>query len=1140
MTGTESRQHMDDEIRRELFGPLATDRNRGVPIDLSGTLTFKDWKSFDQVWHDSSTGEEVIRDMEPLRRYGVGLLFPTGTVNSDSLYGATGLPSDDVERDVDGAVVTDQSKSPKVDAPSDSDDFDLSETNTFQQSALGISARLRVQVGQALQIKIDYARYRAVKVRVEDSTRTIWVRSPVQLLAEITHEVASGAGGVVTVPTRLMNGSDPFPPILRVFARPTVGDTAETIMLTTVMENRSPGAGSGATMFQCGLRLSVSNGARIESYPEMPPIGGAMEEDESIDLLYREKRSFAIGHGCAATWGNIVDRAAEWVAADPLPSFELPSLTPDIMVNGAPLQVSMSELANSTDVGNHQLIRVVDEYRTWIDHQEEKAPDLEGRYQSAAGRHIFLCREALTRMEEGLEFLETRPLARRAFRLANEAMLYQQLRSRLARREASVGRDGTIQIEGAHPDPTPQASDGLWRPFQIAFLLATVPEIIDPTHQRRNLVDLIFFPTGGGKTEAYLGAAALSMFARRLREPSDAGTDVLMRYTLRLLTAQQFLRASALICVMEDIRSKNHDLGSEAFSIGIWLGGSTTPNNWKSAVEAHARLAKDPRADNPFLLLACPWCSCQFGSVSSSNGRSSSQLLGYVRVGPKVLFLCPDPKCRFSSGAGLPVHVVDEDIYASRPTFVIGTVDKFAMLAWTPAARAIFGLSRSGNRVLSPPSLIVQDELHLISGPLGSMVGLYETIIEDLCTAGKIKPKIIASTATIRRYERQVRDLYGRTEVRLFPPHGLTEGQSFFAETARDADGVQRDGRRYLGVMSPSLGSIQTVQVRVAAATLQGALGLDPDDRDPYWTNLNFLNSLRELGNTVSLIQSDIPDYLTGIRRRQALPPNAVRWPGRTMELTSRRKSDEITRAIDELGTAYPDPRAVDICLASNIIEVGVDIDRLSLMTIVGQPKTTAQYIQVSGRVGRKWSERPGLVVTIYGAAKPRDRSHYERFRSYHERLYAAVEPTSVTPFALPVLTRGLHGALLSRIRQVGEQDMMPDPFPGGGFDNARDLLRERAVQVDPDEIDAFDTVAGQRRREWELGERTAWSANLRGGDPAQGLMRFAGSAVLPGARQAITWDVPTSMRSVDAECQLSITSAYVEQDVRAAAGGEA
>jgi hypothetical protein len=795
----------------------------------------------------------------------------------------------------------------------------------------------------------------------------------------------------------------------------------------------------------------------------------------------------------------------------------------------------MKALADGTDEGTDQVETVLRLYAEWIAARTAEIDELPDRFRPAATRHMEFASDALQRMLAGWAMVGSDPTATQAFRWANEAMLYQQVRSNFPLREVERGKDDILRVKGVHPTPSVPAGRGTWRPFQIAFILASLPELVDPTNKARSLVDLIFFPTGGGKTEAYLGACAISLLARRLRDPKDAGTDTLMRYTLRLLTAQQFLRAASLVCVLEDIRDDNEAaLGESPFGIGIWLGGSSTPNSWKKAVDVLGKLRRNPQEQNLFLLLRCPWCGTQMGT--KPKGRGGQDVIGYEQVGQKVVLRCVDSQCRYSRRSGLPVHVVDEDIYAVRPSIVIGTVDKFAMMARRPEARNLFGFNADGEREVSPPGLIIQDELHLISGPLGSMVGLYEPVIDELCTDRRadepVSPKIIASTATIRRYEDQIKGLFGREGVALFPPHGLEEGRSFFAEPARLPSGELEPGRRYVGVMSASLGSMQTVQTRVAAAMLQAATMIPEADRDGYWTNLNFLNSLRELGNTVSLLESDVPDYLTGLVRRDGID---ARWPNRTMELTSRRRSDEIPKAIEQLQVRYAPGQerqdAIDICLASNIIEVGVDIDRLGLMTIVGQPKTTAQYIQVSGRVGRRADVSPGLVVTIYGAAKPRDRSHYERFRTYHQQLYAQVEPTSVTPFATPVLRRALHAAAVAYVRQVSPGDLPPYPFPAALFDEAIALLRERAVIADDTEVPILDRMADKRARQWDGWERTQWEANPPPwGDPKQGLMRYAGT--LPDLdSKATIWDVPTSMRNVDAECRLAISLAYAHAD---------
>lgn len=943
-----------------------------------------------------------------------------------------------------------------------------------------------------------------------------------------------------TVDTTSIRDEPRVAPTTQVYSRPVPGDNdPEMRLITIAVVNQAPGSGPQHALFQMGCVATAQAGLRIEAYPEVEH-ANRDHEQQSIDLLYRNKRTYAIGHGCAADWGPVVESATSWVSTEPLPAYEVASLTPNIYVTDEsgkriPVTVSMSALAEGSQHGRDQVETVLALYSEWIKQQEAQIPDLLPRFQDAARRHVALCHEALERMRTGWRLVDRDPIARRAFQLANRAMLLQQVRSRLPVRKVESGRDGVLRPKGSHPKPVVQPGQGNWRPFQVAFLLASLPELVDPTNPRRPLVDLIFFPTGGGKTEAYLGASAISLLARRLRNPSDGGTDTLMRYTLRLLTAQQFLRAASLVCVLEDIRSKAPDeFGDTPIGIGIWLGGNSTPNTWKRAVDVLGQLRRNPQAQNLFLLLRCPWCGTQMGTRPRRG--SGQDVIGYEQAGGKVLLRCVDSQCRFGGRKGLPVHVVDEDIYDVRPSIIIGTVDKFAMMAWRPMARRLFGLGNSGQREVSPPGLIIQDELHLISGPLGSMVGLYEPIIDDLCTDHRsrppLPPKIIASTATIRRYEDQINGLFGRDRVSLFPPHGLEEGHSFFAEQATLPDGSPEPGHRYLGIMSASLGSTQTVQVRVAAATLQAATGIPEPDRDGYWTNLNFLNSLRELGNTVSLLQSDVPDYLTGLRRRDEINP---RWPRNVMELTSRRRSDEIPKAIEQLEVPYGSQGCVDICLASNIIEVGVDIDRLGLMTIVGQPKTTAQYIQVSGRVGRRVDISPGLVITIYGAAKPRDRSHYERFRTYHQSLYAQVEPTSLTPFARPVLWRALHAAAVSHIRQVAPS-ARPHPFPKTEYNAAIALLRSRAERVDSDEVPVLERVAEVRAQQWDSWQRTTWEANAIGGDPKQGLMRYAGTLPDLDSRATI-WDVPTSMRNVDAECRLQISLSYSLQDAGFEAG---
>ncbi|MES2094207.1 MAG: helicase-related protein [Actinomycetota bacterium] len=1146
MTGSEARDIVEAAVRRELFGPARDEAPVGVPLDCSGgSVRFESPEASRGQFHEATSLEEILTQSDPLRRYGIGVLYSGAAQRGSAITSVSEAPED---LDITWVPGVASSEENPEEAPvevkgtlrydqADSDDFDLTDANTFKPSAMAVSFKCRIPVGGSVEITVRGASYEKISAHIPGlkQPRDWWLRKPLELKGSVPSQVLLGENNrLKNVEMSSAGPTGHMSPTTQIYSRPVPSEPGPELRLVTVaLVNNTAGSGPSSALFQMGFTVTAMDGLTIEPYPEVEPLESD-EEEQSIELLYRNKRTYAIGHGCAAEWDAEGQTTTAWVRADPLPAYEVVSLTPDVYVTNASgtrerVTVSMAALAVGSQVGRDQVETVLHLYDEWIARQEASIPDLLSRFQGAARRHMELCREALERMRNGWSLVGSSRIAERAFRLANEAMLYQQIRSRLPLRAVEGGKDGVLRPVGAHPAATPQQGQGNWRPFQIAFLLASLPELVEPTRPTRSLVDLIFFPTGGGKTEAYLGASAISLLARRLRDPNDSGTDTLMRYTLRLLTAQQFLRAASLVCVLEEIRSARIDeLGDSPFGIGIWVGGSSTPNNWKRAVEVLGQLRRNPQTQNLFLLLRCPWCGTQMGT--KPRGRAGQDVIGYEQVGPKVIFRCVDSQCRYSDRKGLPIHVVDEDIYEVRPSIIIGTVDKFAMMAWRPQVGRLFGLGDDGSREVSPPGLIIQDELHLISGPLGSMVGLYEPVIDELCTDRRasepVPPKIIASTATIRRYEDQIRGLFGREQVSLFPPHGLEEGHSFFAEPATDIEGRPEPGRRYVGIMSASLGSMQTVQVRVAAATLQAASNIPEPDRDGYWTNVNFLNSLRELGNTVSLLESDVPDYLTGLRRRDGIDP---RWPRHTMELTSRRRSDEIPKAIEQLQVTYGQQGCVDICLASNIIEVGVDIERLGLMTIVGQPKTTAQYIQVSGRVGRRADVSPGLVLTIYGAAKPRDRSHYERFRTYHQQLYAQVEPTSVTPFATPVLRRALHAAAIAYIRQVAPSSN-PHPFPRAEYDDAIALLRTRAALVDPDELAVFDRMADRRARQWNSWERTIWEANVIGGDPKQGLMRRAGT--LPDLdSKAMIWDVPTSVRNVDAECRIRISIAYAQAD---------
>tara|TARA_B100001971_G_C18255904_1_gene582062 strand:- start:1779 stop:3680 length:1902 start_codon:yes stop_codon:yes gene_type:complete len=632
-----------------------------------------------------------------------------------------------------------------------------------------------------------------------------------------------------------------------------------------------------------------------------------------------------------------------------------------------------------------------------------------------------------------------------------------------------------------------------------------------------------------------------------------------MRYTLRLLTAQQFQRATALICAMEYLRDQHEDqLGTEKFSIGIWLGSSFTPNfrNKSShmspgAVQVVKGLKKGDRwTKNKLLVIRCPWCAAQIGPPrpdqkgirKEAQDCNTSLAPGYDIYGKTILIGCNDNSCHFyidGMRGGLPVYLVDEDIYENRPTLLIGTVDKFAQLSWSPKCRSIFGIGPEGTRDASPPNIIIQDELHMISGPLGSMIGLYETVIEELCTDRREgiehRPKIISSTATIRRYKEQVRALFAREGTYLFPPPAVKASDSFFSRYAvEDETGVLKNPKYYVGVYAPGYGSLQSVQVRVLSSLMQAPLSLpeESSERDPWWTLMVYFNSFRELGTTISLYEHDIVNYISkDIKGRKGIADfkklrDTLKW--KIHELTGRIGDEVVTEKLEMLDIHYsPESfEGIDACLATSIIEVGVDINRLSVMCVVGQPNTTSQYIQVTGRIGRDWTKRPGVVFMLYNHTSPRDLSHFEKFRSFHENLYERVEPTSVTPFALPVLERALHGALIAFCRQKARLEELDRPMslPEGYLEQFKNVILERVQKIDSRLVKDVEQVFEKRQDEFNRWERVLWEEES--GSPDVPLLVRGGNYIKADWRGRC-WETPNSLRNVDAACEAVITGLY-------------
>jgi len=1136
-THIENRRKICDFLRRELVGPAPL----GEPVDPSRDFSFDSYNDF-LLPRCQTNGEEILQRERPAIRYGVGVLYPQhGPKDEDAAQELDDGTEESAQATLEESAEDDINVMQRRTQAAEEEDFegyDLSDVNAARPSSMGISFLARLSPRGTIRVSVTGGTYVEKPVKVRGTERAWWLRRPVRK--------------ELTIAARDLDATDecewtkgweegPLRLALWVLSRPF---GANSRLLTVCLVNRSSGRSDTHSLFQAGVEVAVEcpdRSAEILPYPK-PPGPEFDAEEESLALLYRDSQTYAVGHGCSADWSRGPEGSVTSAFSSSLPLVEIPSITPSIHdEDGKEIRVSMAELAGLVDVADpfSDIDRICELYEAWVEERFAQVSKLDKRYQGPAKSNLARCSDVAQRIRQGMLYLKSDQRARRAFELANHAILLQQLRSVGDLRKAeynSSARRFVFSPPRSDPDPRhPPDGRGYWRPFQIAFILMCLRSSVDGSAPDRKTVDLLWFPTGGGKTEAYLGLAAFSLFHRRLKRPDDTGVHVLMRYTLRLLTAQQFQRAAGLICAMEYLRRQlPGELGTEPFSIGIWVGSGATPNTRKDGLKALQELNDGRRTENhPFILTRCPWCSAMMGRLKDDKGlpKQVPRVLGYERGAKSVVLRCPDHDCAFHDG--LPVVLIDEDLYECRPSLVIGTVDKFATLAWRPEARALFGIEPDGSRRSSPPGLIIQDELHLISGPLGSLCGLYEVLIEELCTdheGSSAPPKIVCSTATIRRYAEQVRALYGRTQALLFPPPALDARDSFFARYATRPDGELSPGRLYMGVYGPGLRSLQTSQVRVLTALLQAPVRYTPQERDPWWTVMVFFNSLRELGTTLTLFQSDIINRFKTLRQRLGLRFDNQRKMRSLKELTGRLRGDEIPEAIEQLKVTCTTEGAnpIDVCLASNIIEVGVDIDRLSLMVVVGQPKSTAQYIQVTGRIGRRWWERPGLVLTLFSPTKPRDRSHYEKFRSYHERLYAQVEPSSVTPFSLPVLERALHALLVSSVRQVGGQEEVkaPHPYPNGLVEAMGEVVLRRVRAVEPEAEPVAKAVLERRKREWQTWEPVIWTSWGANHDDYP-LLHVAGSYIAPEKVQ-FSWATPITMRNVDKECLAKITSRYI------------
>lgn len=973
--------------------------------------------------------DNEILDESPMFEYLTGMLYPQ--VLADCL---------EMEQELDEDVDRKEQDSNYTPQPDEDDNEPMTATKFKQQSTIGMSFYLRKDT-KKIKAVISWGDYvksseKYINDKGEEKTRYLYSRQPMLETIEIDFSAFT------------KHNDYPLPVDSNLHLYVTkIGLNNGYMLVTLHLTNKRP---KGSSALE-----SIIFQAKIEAFSdEMPDCFVAENICRDIlstdEFYYAQRPIFGRGRGCAIMWENLNEKYASKIYTSFIPEYELPGV--GATIDGfAKDHFAMNYMARPKykDETLERLCALSDAYANWITNtlvNDKRMEDL--KFKDKIGNEVVAkCKIALKRIREGINLIAKDDIAFEAFCFMNRVMSLQRSISSFSKKH---GKGIECSFED-FVDPKKEENLFCWRPFQIAFILMNLNGIVNPSHEDREIVDLLYFPTGGGKTEAYLGLIAFTIANRRLRNDEnsdynhDGGVTAILRYTLRLLTTQQRDRLTKMVIAAEMERLRQYPrYGKEPISIGFWVGNGVTPNTIDS-LKDNPDYPETGRNNRNLLykqLLTCPFC-----------GRKLEKENYHIDFDKKsVEIYCEDEYCIFykykmPTRMSIPVYLVDEEIYNKCPTVILATVDKFANLPWNPSSNALFGrvnrkCERDGYiatgvkhetrhaatdklpaakvvnvKPFAPPELIVQDELHLITGPLGTIYGAYETIIQDLCSykkdGHKILPKYVVSTATIKNAHEQIRCLYGRKSSMQFPANGFEIGDSFFIKEIPTQD---KPFRKYVGI-SASGQSMKTTTLRTYAIVLQTVAELMQEEKyqsvlDPYYTLVGYFNSIRELGGTVRLLQDDIPKRINRLKKKYKF--KSVRYLNKRIEITSRIPSSKIAEKLGELEITSDQKGVLDTAIATNMIAVGMDVDRLGLMTVMGQPKQNSEYIQATSRIGR---QHPGLVFTIYNPYRPRDLSHYENFVGYHSQLYRYVEGTTATPFSARARDRVLHALVIAALR---------------------------------------------------------------------------------------------------------------------------
>ena len=920
-----------------------------------------------------------------------------------------------------------------------------------------------------------------------------------------------------------------------------------------------------------GVQILVKS-KHLKRYRKFSENSSSDEEAQQLNYLYRKIEDFGVGHLCSVQWDS--NKNSIWTEF--MPECDVPDVDtkPQKVITENGIQeledripdikylefYTLSSFSKESDADIiNGLNSFVDAYNEWIKEQvDSEYPDCARKVQEA-------CHFDYIRMKKNIDILKNQN-AMIAFRFMNTAMFMQLWHSSIENRRQITPRQRILRPNFYDSIIASASFEPAWRSFQLAFILLNLDGIIcredDPSWDARNkMVDLVWFPTGGGKTEAYLGIIAFCILNRRLTQKESGGTTAIMRYTLRLLATQQFQRATRLILALESIRQWNENkFGKTPINIGLYVGKDSLPNSAEGLKDEAKKWLEDKPSQIPLDRHECPWCGSRLTWKADDKK-----------------FACTNAFCFHKE---LPILLCDDYLYKTPPTLLFGTVDKFAQLAHSVSSEASKDSRRLFNWKGLTPDLIIQDELHLLSGPLGSAVGLFECAIDQLCTRPvkvgkseiKVRPKIISSTATTRNTELQIRALYGRG-VNIFPKSGVDYDDSFYAFYKRDLQNTSypyQSKRKYIGILPTGRTSMYT-QLRLASCCLAHRAIFERDNYDKitsanaelikacdyYHTLVGYYNSLKDVGTTDTQFSTEFPKYTRQIFNRVIRPEKmlhcyyALNDSFDSAELTGRLSGDEVVNSLAYVQNRWdPSMRDVhtedgnsvrgmtppDFVLATNMISVGIDVSRFNTMIINSMPRNKAEYIQATSRVARN---DKGVVFTLHNPFRARDVSHFEQFREFHEKLYYFVEPISITPYSHKAIEVFMPLYLSTIVRHKIEE-LSGNTAAKKITTQLSDSIRTDAVEYFTELAKSFSDLDGQLKEILKAEDvqfidefiKAALSDWLKNKDKIEGYTNRDESKALytpidsyEETRFESKWVVPTSLRVIPQESVIKISN---------------